>query len=153
MLSGLTLFDKVEVTRYSAPIAAGATDVTNLPSISCANRDLYCFIVGFGTIVTGAVTSLEVHGSTDGTNFSLLKTDTGANCSVAIADSQDNKFTLIEVVKPLGTIKNLRLVIKRATQDATVEGVTLITGNSRKMPSTQPASVIGLTRFIGVATA
>lgn len=148
MLGGLTLFDKVEVVRCHAPVAAGATDITDSTEISTVNRDLFCFIAGFGAIVTGAVTSIEIHGSIDGTTFALMKDDAGVDCKLVVADDADSTYKLIEIVKPHGSVIEIKPVVKRATQNATLEHLTCLVGNSRKMPTTQPSGTAAVTRFI-----
>lgn len=148
MIGGLTIFDKMEVVRCHAPVAAGSTDITDSTEISTVNRDLFAFIVGFGAIVTGAVTSIEIHGSTDGTNFSLMKDDAGNDCKLTVADDADSTYKLIEIVKPHGSVVEVKPVVKRATQNATVEHITCLVGNSRKIPTTQPSGTAAVTRFI-----
>lgn len=153
MISGLTLMDKVEVNRLAGAVAAGSSDYTSGGVVTTKNRDLFSFVVGFGAVTSGAATSIEIHGSSDGgSTYALMTDDAGDDCSVTVADTDDSKCFLIEVVKPLGAIDHLKCVIKRATQNSVVEFILCLVGNSRTLPTTQPSgSVVSVNRFVGAS--
>lgn len=150
MISGLEIFDKVEVIRDLAPVAAGSADITTATGVPCTGRNVFGFIVGFGAITAGAVTSIELHGSDDnGSNYSLMKDDAGNDAKVIVADDDDNKVFLLQVVKPIGSVTHIKPVIKRATQNSVVDLVLALVGNTRVIPVTQGATVAGNDKFIG----
>ena len=115
--------------------AAGASSV-NSSSIDMANFEQATFIVPFGTIVSTAVTSIKVQGSSDNSSFTDL-----AGTGVTIADTDDDKTFYVNVVKP--TYRYLRCVVSRATANATFGGVLVIQSNPRTMPVTQGTAVSG----------
>lgn len=115
-----------------APVAAGATDITDCTVVDTAGYDNVVFAVKFGAIVTGAVTSIKVQQSSD--NSADTYADL-AGSNVAIADDQDGKIALVEIIRPRE--RYLKLQILRATQNATVDAALAILHGGGVMPATQ----------------
>src|SRR5262245_35145432 len=104
---------KVDGTNYTA--AAGSTAVTS-EAVDCLGYQGVAFIVGFGALVTGAVTSYKVRSS------SLANVSDAADVassSQAVVDSADNKGFLTDIFMPYE--RYVDIVISRATQNATVD--------------------------------
>lgn len=126
---------KVDGTNYTG--AAGITTLTSEP-VDTANADIVRFIVGYGAITATAVTSNKVrHGAasnmSDGAD--LLAT------SQSVADSDDNKIVIIEVVRPLE--RYMDVVTVRGTANAVVDFVICELWQKRVQPVTQDSLVVG----------
>lgn len=115
--------------------AAGATAV-NSSSVDMQNFEQATFIVPFGAIVSGAVTSIKVQGSSDNSTFVDL-----AGTNQAVADTDDDKTFYVNVIKP--NHRYLRLVVSRATQNATFGGVLCVQSNPRTLPVSHGTNVAG----------
>ncbi|MEN1679879.1 MAG: hypothetical protein AAGJ46_09810 [Planctomycetota bacterium] len=102
-------------TRVANAAAAGQTEVVST-SIDGRGFDACEFVVSFGAIVTGAVTTVKAQGSADNTTFTDL-----AGVSQSVADDADNSVVIVDVGHPRH--RYLRCVVTRATQDATVDGI------------------------------
>mgnify|MGYP000106109553 CR=1 FL=1 len=145
----LGLLDKMEFTRLRGPAAAGVTDITDSNALDCRNFEVFGFVVGFGALTNGGTFAVEIHGSTnDGTSYSLVKDQEGNDCRVAVADDQDNKIVVIEVVRPYGSVDKLKPVIKRSGQNGVVDFVLGYRGCGRTIPTSQPDTVASATRFV-----
>ena len=129
------LVDVVDVRRVIAPTAAGTTDV-NGTGINMSAAEGVLFVVGFGTITSGAVTSVIAEESDNDSDYTAI---TGA--SVTVADDDDNLIAVLDVRN--FSKKYVRCTVDRATQNAVVDlGVAVIYGN-HATPITQGATVLG----------
>lgn len=155
----LGFVDKIEVVRLRAPVAAGVTDVTDSSPLAGAHAEVFVFGVAFGAIVAGAATSIEIHGSdASGGTYALLKDQDGNDVKVTVADTYDNQIVLVEVVRPrVDSLRNqvavlpcnfLKPVVKRATQNATIDLIFGCRMNLRTIPCTQPSTVALTKRFV-----
>jgi hypothetical protein len=100
-------------------------------------------LVHFGAIVTGAVTSFKVEHS-DNSDMSSNADILGTNQTVT--DTDDNKVFFVDIKTPVK--RYVRLLVSRATQNATVSAVALPYGPS-DAPITQTATG---ERFVGPAS-
>lgn len=125
-----------KVTRVLNAVAAGTTEQLG-SVIDMQNFDTVLFLVAFGAIVAGAATSIKAQQGTlaDGSDMADL-----AGSSVTVADTDDNKVAMLEVVRPQE--RYVRVAVERATQNATIDGALAIQGDPRTSPVTQPTSVI-----------
>lgn len=113
--------------------AAGASNI-NGSIIDLASFEGVLFLLHFGAIVAGAVVSYKVqHG--DAANGSDMADIAGT--SQAVADTNSDKVFYADVRRT--TKRYARLVVSRATQNATVAAVALPYG-SREQPVTQTAT-------------
>jgi hypothetical protein len=119
--------------------AAATTDI-NATSVDMANFESVTFVVPFGAIVSGAVTTIKAQGSSDNSSFSDL---TGT--SQTVADTDDDKTFYITLNKPAHRYN--RVVVDRATQNATVGGIIAIQTDPRTCPTTHGTSVSGETHI------
>ena len=110
------LSENVKLTRVSNAVAAG-TSTINSSSVDMKEFTGCRFIVGFGTITAGAVTSINVETSNDdGSADSWTEL---AGTGVTIADSEGSKISFVDIYKPRE--RYLRCTVERATQNAVVD--------------------------------
>lgn len=136
----MNLTNKVKTIRAHAPVAAGATNVTDSAVIDMQGYEGCRFIVGFGAIVSGAATSVKVQQATAKTSDTALTS--GADLEgtgVTVADTDDNTMVIIDVYQPRE--RYLQVHILRATQNATVDLVIAEQYGAKKLPITKDATV------------
>jgi hypothetical protein len=134
------LTEKVVTEISHAPVAAGSADVTDCNVVDMQNFDGCRFIVGFGTIVTGGVQSINVkQADAKSSDTALTSGQDLAGTKVTVADDGDNKLAIVDVYRP--TKRYLQLLIKRATQNSTIDLAIHEKYGARKLPVTQAATV------------
>lgn len=119
--------------RILNAVAAGTTPQTS----STVDMQLYnglVLLAGFGTITSGAVTSVSAQQSGDDVTYTPI-----AGSTLTIADTDDNKIVLIELIKPLK--RYVQLVISRATQNAVIDFAVAIPYLHRKPPVAASSSL------------
>lgn len=134
------LTNKVKTIRVHAPVAAGATDITDSAVVDMANYEGVRFIVGFGAIVAGAATSVKVQQATAKTSDTALTS--GADLlgsGVTVLDSEDNTLVVSDIIRPRERFVQVHVL--RATQNATVDLIVAELYGARKLPVTQDATV------------
>lgn len=111
---------KVDGTNYTG--SAATTDLTS-EAIDTSGYEGVAIVVGFGAIVSGAVTSIKVQEcDTSGGTYADL---TGT--AITVADTDDNKIAVSSIFKPLK--RYVKVVVDRGTQNATVDfGLALLYG-------------------------
>ena len=138
MLENLSSTGKI--TRHSNTVAAGTSDIT--PSSGIDMQDGYdgcLFMVEMGTITATAVTSIEVHQSSDdGGNDSYTAI---VGTKVVIADDDDDKVFWLDMVRPRERF--LKCIVKRGTANAVLEGITAIQYGAHTRPTTHDAATVG----------
>lgn len=118
--------------------AAGAAASTAITStaVDMQSFDAVRFIVTIGPVVSGAVTSFKLQQSSDDgvadTYGDLLGT------SQTIADDADNTHQWVDVFRP--EKRYLKMVISRATQNATIGSVIADCYNHDSLPVVQTAT-------------
>lgn len=116
--------------------AAGATPINGTP-VDMAGYDGVCFVVQFGAIAPGAVTSIKAQQDTAvGMGAAADLAGTGQT----IADTDDDKVFYVDVLKPKEDF--VRLVVSRGTANATVSAVAYLY-RARSKPVTHGANVAG----------
>lgn len=134
------LTNKVKTIRVHAPVAAGATDVTDCAVVDMANYEGVRFIVGFGAIVSGAATSIDVQQATAKTSDTALTS--GADLlgsKITVADTDDNTLVITDIIRPRE--RYVQVQVQRATQNATVDLIIAELYGARKLPVTKDATV------------
>lgn len=122
--------------------AAGASAI-NGATVDMLGYAGVLITVTFGAIVTGAVTSVKVQQDNDpamGTAADLL------GSGQTVLDSADDTLVMIDIAKP--TKRYIRLVVSRATQNATVGAANYLLYGGRTRPATQTAAI---ERFVSPA--
>jgi hypothetical protein len=134
---------KIVIASTTTAGAAGTSDITS-DAIDTAGFEGCTFIVPVGAIVSGAVTSIKVQQcDTSGGSYADL---TGT--AQTIADTDDDKLFYATVVRPRE--QYLKLVVDRATQNATIGGIVAVLWGAGNKPVTHGTGVSGEVAF-GVA--
>ena len=123
-----------KVTRVSNAAAAATTDVTS-SSVDMQGFDSVTFYVAMGAIVSGAATSIHAEQSADDSSFADL-----AGTNITIADDDDNQVAILEIEQP--SDRYLRVVVDRATQNATVDSIIAVQTKANKEPVTHDSSTV-----------
>lgn len=144
------------LTDYANPIqlstvtagAAGTSSITST-AVDMAGYDGCMFIIPFGAIVSGAVTSIKLQQcDTSGGSYADL---TGT--SQTVADTDDDKTLIIDIKQPLE--QYLKVVVTRGTQNATVGGIYAVpyhkASRSTVLPVAGTNSIGGVERFTAPA--
>lgn len=129
---------KIVIASTTTLGAAGTTAITS-SAVDTLGFNECTFVVPLGTIVSGAVTSLKVQQSSDDAATDTYDDLLGSN--QAIADTDDDKLKYVTIVKPQK--RYLKLVVSRATQNATIGGIIAILSRARNRPVTQGSNVAG----------
>jgi hypothetical protein len=134
----MNLGSNCKITRHNNAEAAATTDITPSSGIDMANFEGCLFMVPFGAITASAVTSIEVHTSSDdgvGDAYTAL-----AGSSVTVADDDDNQIAWVDVYKPRE--RYLKLIVDRGTQNAVVDGIIAIQYEPRNKPTTHDSTTV-----------
>lgn len=128
-------------TTYTG--VAGTTALTT-EGIDTRGYEGVMLKVAFGTITSGAVTSIKAQqssddGATDG--YSDLE-----GTSQTVADTDDGKVFIIDIHRP--TKRYIDLVISRGTQNAVVDYMEVVLYNPFQIPVTADATVGGIERHV-----
>jgi hypothetical protein len=142
----MNLTPSVRTVRVMNAVAAGTTDQEST-AVDTAGFEGCRFVAALGSITSGAVTSMRVEQSADGsTGWAAL-----AGASVTIADDDDNELAIIDVRAPRQ--RYLRAVIDRGTQNAVIDGVVAELYGPRTQAVPADASVAGQAVLNGPAPA
>lgn len=138
---------KPDASGYT--VVAGTSNV-NSDIVDTAGFNAVRFIVGFGTITSGAVTSIKVQQgaiSTMSDAADLLGT------GITVADTDDGHVAISDIIHPQK--RYLRVSTLRATQNAVIDFALAELYRSRTEPVTQDATVISAetAAFIAEGTA
>ncbi len=136
------LVKNTKFTRVLNATAAGSSDITTCAVIDMAGFEAVTFFVAFGTITASAVTSIKVQQGTDGTVSDAADLE---GSSVTIADTDDNKIAAIEIYRPRE--RYVKLIIKRATANAVVDGAWAIQTGPRVKPTTHDSTTVVTPEF------
>ena len=118
--------------------AAGTTSI-NGTTLDMQGFEAVLMVVEVGAVVAGAVTTIKAQqgDQSDASDMSdLLGTEQ------TVEDSDDDKTFYIDLIKP--TKRYVRLVVPRATQNATV-AASYIQSGARKAPTSHGTGVEGET--------
>lgn len=132
-----SLIAECVVKRAMDAQAAGSSDV-NGDIIDTAGFDGVMFMAHLGAITSGAATSIKIQ---QGALSDMSDAADLEGTSQTIADTADGKIFLAEVIRPRE--RYLRLVVKRATQNAVVNSAMALLYNSPVKPVTQSSDVGG----------
>lgn len=138
------LLYETKVVRVSNAVAAGSSDITPSAGVDFSGWDGGLFVVAFGAITTGAVTSVKLQQSSDDGAVDTYADIAGS--SVVVADDQDNKVALIDVIRPAE--RYVLPIVKRATQNAVLDGILCLLYRARKEPVTQSSNVMATSKLL-----
>ncbi len=132
----LNLTKNTKLVRHEVAVAAGVTVITPTTAVDCLGFESCTFVALMGAIVAGAATSVEVHQSAAASSgFTALK-----DSKVTVADDQDGKAVFVEVTRPQK--RYLKLVVNRATQNATLDGIIALLSSPKIAPVTHDTTIV-----------
>lgn len=126
-----------KVIRVMNAVAAGTSAQTS-SAIDTAGFDAVKIYTLFGAIVSGAVTSVKVQQSSDDASADAYADLTGT--SIAVADDDDNQVVVHDIVQPRE--RYLKVVVSRATQNATIDGIVAVLYKARSASTTNDATTV-----------
>lgn len=129
--------NQIKTTRIMNAVAAGQTDQTS-SAVDMANFEGARFTALFGTITSGAVTSVKVQQSSDDGASDTYADLEGT--SISVADDDDNQAVVIDVWRPRE--RYLKVVIDRGTQNAVIDGVVAEQYGARVLPTTDDTTTV-----------
>lgn len=136
-----SLLEDIRISRCLNAVAAGNDDQagTAVDMDADGGYDGVLFVAAVGTLTASHVTSLIAQQSNDSggspDDFTALDGATTGN----LANGDSNKLAVLDVFRP--TKRYVRPVVKRATQNAVIDGVIAIQYRGRSRPAINPASV------------
>ena len=114
-----------------------APAIQNGITIDRSNFESVAFLVEFGAIAATAVTSIRVQQSDAlATGFADIP-----GASVSVANDDDEGVASIEIES--ATKRYLRVVVHRATANATIDGGVAVLHRARRLPVIQGSDSIG----------
>ena len=127
-------------TAITPTAGVAASSDLNGSTISMAGFESVLMLVRMGAITGSAVTSIRAQQgeNSDGSSMSDL---TGTD--ITIADDDDDETFYLDIIKPEKEF--VRVVVKRATQNAVVTSANYIQYRARKQPTTHGSAVTGET--------
>ena len=131
-------------TRVSNAVGAGTTEIDSAV-INMSDFEGVAFSVAFGTITSGAATTVKLQQGTLA-NAGDMADILGSH--ITVLDTEDNTLVLTDLYQPdpaLGAY--VRCVVTRATQNAVVDGITAIQYSPRVKPTVQDATTVSHTTF------
>jgi hypothetical protein len=141
----MNLSKQAKWTRVSNAVAAGTSEIDSAV-INMSDFEGVVFAVAFGTITSGAATTVKLQQSLvgDGTGMSDI-----AGSHITVADTADNTLVLSDLFQVDSTAGGyLRCVVTRATQNAVVDSITAIQYQPRNKPPVQDATTVSSTLFL-----
>lgn len=126
-------------------VAAGTSDLTS-EYVDTALYESTRFVIGFGAITSGAVTSVKVQQcDTSGGSYADLE-----GTSQTVADDDDNQIVIVEITRPRE--RYLKTVIDRGTQNAVIDFEIVEQSGPRNLPAVNTdATVIGVEKHVSPA--
>ena len=137
-----TFADDVKIVQ-AITITAGAAGTTaiNGTAIDMSGYERCLFVVQFGAIVGGVVTSIKVQQDIA---VGMASAADLAGTGQTVADTDDDKVFYIDIQKPREDF--VRLVVSRATQNATCSAMAYLYG-ARQKPVTHGTNVAGESHY------
>lgn len=126
--------NQIKTTRVMNAVAAGTSDQDS-SSVDMLDYEGVRFTVSFGTITGSAVTSIRAGQSANDSSWAdLLGTD------ITVADDDDNQVAILDIWRPID--RYVRCTVKRATQNAVIDGVVAEQYGPRVLPPTNDSSTV-----------
>jgi hypothetical protein len=132
----MSVVDMRVVQATTVTAGAAGTSAVNGATVDLSGVEEIAIIVPFGAIVSGAVTSIKwQEGSTTSPTTDV------AGTNITVADTDDDTTKILRIIKPRSRYG--RVVVSRATQNATVGAITYILTGLRTLPATDGSTVVG----------
>jgi hypothetical protein len=132
------------IQATTATAGAAGTTAVNGATVDLSGVEELLIVVPFGAIVTNAVTSIKFQ---EGDTTSPTTDVAGSN--ITVLDTDDDTTKVLRIVKPQKRYG--RVVVSRATQNATVGAITYICTGLRTLSATDGATVASKTLISPVA--
>jgi hypothetical protein len=137
-VDSVNLSKSVKVTRVMNAVAAGTSEQTS-SALDMAGFESVEFLVSFGTITAGAVTSIKIQQSDDDGVADAYSDLLGS--SLSIADTGSNKMLVYDLVKPMK--RYIKILVERGTANAVIDGIVALQYGPRHMPVVHSTTVAG----------
>jgi len=132
----MSVVDMRVVQATTVTAGAAGTSAVNGATVDLSGVEEIAIIVPFGAIVSGAVTSIKwQEGSTTSPTTDV------AGTNITVADTDDDTTKILRIIKPRSRYG--RVVVSRATQNATVGAITYLLTGLRTLPATDGSTVVG----------
>jgi len=132
-MSSIVGMKVIQATTATAG-AAGTTAIKGA-AVDLSGWDEVMILVPFGTIVSGAATSIKwQEGATSSPTTDVLGT------AMTVLDTEDDTTKCLRILKPRSRYG--RVVVSRATQNATVGAIYYILSGASTQPATDDATVV-----------
>ena len=125
-----------KLTRVINATAAG-TSAVNGSVIDMKGYDSVTFVVGFGAITSGAVTSIKAQ---QGAASDLGDAADLAGTSITVADDDDDQAVMLEINQPRE--RYVRVVVSRATQSSEVDFGLALQSKANTEPVTHDTTTV-----------
>ena len=125
-----------KLTRVIKATAAG-TSAVNGSTIDMKGYDSVTFVVGFGAITSGAVTSIKAQ---QGAASDLADAADLAGTSITVEDSDDDQAVMLEINQPRE--RYVRVVVSRATQSSEVDFAVALQSKASTEPVTHDTTTV-----------
>lgn len=131
------LLNRTKQILCKTAVSAGTTDITDATAVDTSGFNGVMFLFAFGTITSGAVTTVKAAGLD--TSSPTTTTDDLAGTSITVADTYDDTIVVMDIYRP--TTRYVRPWVDRGTQNAVVNSIVAILYDPIKTPVTADASV------------
>lgn len=132
----MDLLNRTKRIMCKTAVAAGTTDITDATVVDTQGFSGCMFIFHFGTITSGAVTSVAVAGLD--TSSPTASTDDLAGTGITVADTGDDTIYTQDIYRP--TTRYLRPWVNRGTQNAVLNSIIAILYDPMEIPVTADSS-------------
>lgn len=122
--------------RVENGAVAGTSDLTS-DYVDTQGYDGVLFLTSFGTITSGAVTSVKARQDTASNGATA---EDLAGSAVTVADDDSNQVVVHDIYRPRE--RYVAIVVDRATQNAVLDGIVAILYHGTKAPVTNDATTI-----------
>ncbi len=126
--------NQIKTTRVNNAVAAGTSDIDS-SSVTMETFEGVRFTVAFGTITSGAATTIKAAQSSDDSNWNDL-----LGTAITIADDDDNQLAVLDIWRPVD--RYVRITVTRATQNAVVDGIIAEQYGPRVLPTTDDSTTV-----------
>lgn len=123
--------------RVLNAVAAGTSDQTS-SAIDTQGFEGVKIYTSFGTITSGAVTSVKVQQSSDDGGSDAYADLLGS--AITVADDDDNQVTVHDIYRPRD--RYLKVVVDRGTQNAVIDGIVAVLYGAKESPTTDDSSTV-----------
>jgi hypothetical protein len=132
----MSVVDMKVVQATTVTAGAAGTSAVNGATVDMSGFEEIAIIVPVGAVVSGAVTSIKWQ---EGDTTSPTTDVAGTN--ITVADTDDDTTKILRIIKPQKRYG--RVVVSRATQNATLGAILYVLTNPRTLPVADGATVVG----------